>query len=45
LQPLEGLSEDDMKLVMEMKAEAMKTVTQAGGPNEEGVLFTEHFNR
>jgi nucleolar GTP-binding protein len=45
LQPLEGLSEDDMKLVMEMKAEAMKTVTQAGGPNEEGVLFTEYFNR
>ncbi|CAD6224455.1 unnamed protein product [Miscanthus lutarioriparius] len=40
LQPLEGLSENDMKLVMEMKAEAMKTVTQAGGPNEEGVLLT-----
>jgi nucleolar GTP-binding protein len=40
LQPLEGLSEDDMKLVMEMKAEAMKTITQAGGPNEEGVLLT-----
>ncbi|CAD6218752.1 unnamed protein product [Miscanthus lutarioriparius] len=35
LQPLEGLFENDMKLVMEMKAEAMKTVTQAGGPNEE----------
>jgi nucleolar GTP-binding protein len=40
LQPLEGLSENDMKLIMEMKAEAMKTVTQAGGPNEEGVLLT-----
>ncbi|OEL30789.1 Nucleolar GTP-binding protein 1 [Dichanthelium oligosanthes] len=40
LQPLEGLSEDDMKLVMEMKAEAMKTITQAGDPNEEGVLLT-----
>ncbi|PWZ17821.1 Nucleolar GTP-binding protein 1 [Zea mays] len=40
LQPLEGLSEDDMKLVMEMKAEAMKTITQAVGPNEEGVLLT-----
>ncbi|XP_066375737.1 nucleolar GTP-binding protein 1-like [Miscanthus floridulus] len=40
LQPLEGLSEDDMKLVMEMKAEAMKTITEAGGPNEEGVLLT-----
>jgi nucleolar GTP-binding protein len=40
LQPLEGLSEDDMKLVMEMKAEAMKTIAQAGDPNEEGVLLT-----
>nr|CAB3469869.1 unnamed protein product [Digitaria exilis] len=40
LQPLEGLSEEDMKLVMEMKAEAMKTITQAGDPNEEGVLLT-----
>ncbi|KAK8454814.1 hypothetical protein SEVIR_4G038600v4 [Setaria viridis] len=40
LQPLEGLSEDDMKLVMDMKAEAMKTITQAGDPNEEGVLLT-----
>ncbi|PWZ07775.1 Nucleolar GTP-binding protein 1 [Zea mays] len=40
LQPLEGLSEDDMKLVMEMKAEALKTIIQAGGPNEEGVLLT-----
>ncbi|XP_062233398.1 nucleolar GTP-binding protein 1-like [Phragmites australis] len=40
LQPLEGLSEADMKLVMEMKAEAMKTIAQAGDPNEEGVLLT-----
>ncbi|TVU12216.1 hypothetical protein EJB05_45849, partial [Eragrostis curvula] len=40
LQPLEGLSEDDMKLVMEMKAEAMKTIAQPGDPNEEGVLLT-----
>jgi len=40
LQPLEGLPEDDMKLIMEMKAEAMKTITQAGDPNEEGVLLT-----
>ncbi|KAL6861876.1 hypothetical protein ACP4OV_017576 [Aristida adscensionis] len=40
LQPLEGLSEEDMKLVMEMKAEAMKTIAQAGDPNEEGVLLT-----
>jgi len=40
LQPLEGLSEDDMKLVMEMKAEALKTIIQAGGPNDEGVLLT-----
>jgi nucleolar GTP-binding protein len=40
LQPLEGLSEDDMKLVMEMKSEAMKTIAQAGDPNEDGVLLT-----
>ncbi|GJN13295.1 hypothetical protein PR202_ga31650 [Eleusine coracana subsp. coracana] len=40
LQPLEGLSEEDMKLVMEMKAEAMKTIAQAGDANEEGVLLT-----
>ncbi|RLN11983.1 hypothetical protein C2845_PM09G06150 [Panicum miliaceum] len=40
LQPLEGLPEDDMKLITEMKAEAMKTITQAGDPNEEGVLLT-----
>ncbi|KAF5185198.1 Nucleolar gtp-binding protein [Thalictrum thalictroides] len=42
LQPLEGLSEDDMKLVMEMKSEAMKTVIGQGGEatNDEGVLLT-----
>jgi nucleolar GTP-binding protein len=40
LQPLDGLSEEDMKLVMEMKAEAMKTIPQGGDPNEEGVLLT-----
>ncbi|XP_010908039.1 nucleolar GTP-binding protein 1 [Elaeis guineensis] len=40
LQPLEGLSEDDMKLVMEMKAEAIKTVIAQGGePNDEGALL------
>ncbi|KAH6820025.1 Nucleolar GTP-binding protein [Perilla frutescens var. hirtella] len=31
LQPLEGIPEDDMKLVMEMKAEAMKTIIGEGG--------------
>ncbi|KAM0884667.1 hypothetical protein ACQ4PT_030832 [Festuca glaucescens] len=40
LQPLDGLSEEDMKLVMEMKSEAMKTLPQGGDPNEEGVLLT-----
>ncbi|KAI5678563.1 hypothetical protein M9H77_09513 [Catharanthus roseus] len=42
LQPLEGISEEDMKLVTEMKAEAMKTVIGQGGEatNEEGVLLT-----
>jgi nucleolar GTP-binding protein len=40
LQPLEGLSEEDMKLAMEMKAEAMKIIAQAGDANEEGVLLT-----
>lgn len=42
LQPLDGISEEDRKLVMEMKAEAMKTVIgQEGEPaNEEGVLLT-----
>ncbi|XP_020111524.1 nucleolar GTP-binding protein 1 [Ananas comosus] len=41
LQPLEGLSEEDKKLVMEMKAEAMKAAAaQGGAPNDEGVLVT-----
>ena len=42
LQPLDRLSEEDMKLVMEMKVEAMKTVMGQGGEpsNEEGVLLT-----
>ncbi|KAG8653076.1 nucleolar GTP-binding protein 1 [Manihot esculenta] len=42
LQPLEGISEEDKKLVMEMKAEAMKTVIGQGGEptNDEGVLLT-----
>ncbi|KAL2510208.1 Nucleolar GTP-binding protein 1 [Forsythia ovata] len=42
LQALEGISEDDMKLVMEMKAEAMKTLIGQGGEptNDEGVLLT-----
>ncbi|KAM0854675.1 hypothetical protein ACQ4PT_050271 [Festuca glaucescens] len=40
LQPLDGLSEEDMKLVMEMKSEAMKTIPQGGDPNEEVVLLT-----
>lgn len=42
LQPLEGLSEEDMKLVMDMKAEAMKTVIGQGGEaiNDGGVLLT-----
>jgi nucleolar GTP-binding protein len=31
LQPLEGISEEDKKLVMEMKAEATKTVIGQGG--------------
>ncbi|KAK6931108.1 NOG1, N-terminal helical domain [Dillenia turbinata] len=41
LQPFENLSEEDMKLVMEMKAEAMKTVIGQGGEaiDEEGVLL------
>uniref|UniRef100_A0A453R1A1 Nucleolar GTP-binding protein 1 n=2 Tax=Aegilops tauschii subsp. strangulata TaxID=200361 RepID=A0A453R1A1_AEGTS len=38
--PLDGLSEEDMKLVMEMKSEAMKTIPQGGDPSEEGVLLT-----
>ncbi|XP_062213843.1 nucleolar GTP-binding protein 1-like [Phragmites australis] len=40
LQPLEGLSEEVMTLVMEIKAEAMKTIAQAGDANEEDVLLT-----
>ncbi|XP_044478877.1 nucleolar GTP-binding protein 1-like [Mangifera indica] len=42
LQPLENISEEDMKLVMEMKAEALKTVMASGGELEtdEGVLLT-----
>ncbi|KAK3018533.1 hypothetical protein RJ639_005099 [Escallonia herrerae] len=42
LQPLDGIPEEDMKLVMEMKAEAMKTVIGQGGEatNDEGVLLT-----
>ncbi|CAL9018240.1 unnamed protein product, partial [Prunus brigantina] len=42
LQPLEGISEEDKKLVSEMKAEAMKTVIGQGGEatNDEGVLLT-----
>ncbi|KAK9005567.1 hypothetical protein V6N11_042995 [Hibiscus sabdariffa] len=42
LQPLDGISEEDRKLVIEMKTEAMKTVIGQGGEpeNEEGVLLT-----
>ncbi|KAG9135932.1 hypothetical protein Leryth_021174 [Lithospermum erythrorhizon] len=42
LQPFESLSEEDKKLVMEMKAEATKTVIGQGGEatNDEGVLLT-----
>ncbi|KAF4376846.1 hypothetical protein G4B88_015790, partial [Cannabis sativa] len=42
LQPLDGISEEDKKLVMEMKAEALKTVLGQGGEaaNDEGVLLT-----
>uniref|UniRef100_F6H842 Gnk2-homologous domain-containing protein n=1 Tax=Vitis vinifera TaxID=29760 RepID=F6H842_VITVI len=42
LQPLEGISKEDMKLVMQMKVEAMKTVIGQGGDplNDEGVLLT-----
>ncbi|KAM1212219.1 hypothetical protein ACFX2G_003882 [Malus domestica] len=41
LQPLEGISEEDKKLVAEMKNEAMKTVIGQGGEatNDEGVLL------
>uniref|UniRef100_A0A1S4D698 Nucleolar GTP-binding protein 1-like n=1 Tax=Nicotiana tabacum TaxID=4097 RepID=A0A1S4D698_TOBAC len=42
LQPLEGISEEDKKLVAEMKDEAMKTVMGQGGEatDEAGVLLT-----
>ncbi|XP_073054329.1 nucleolar GTP-binding protein 1-like [Primulina eburnea] len=41
LQPIEGISDDDKKLVMEMKAEAMKIVIGQGGePTDEGVLLS-----
>ncbi|XP_064949367.1 nucleolar GTP-binding protein 1-like [Musa acuminata AAA Group] len=41
LQPLEGLSEEDMKFVMEMKTEAIKTVlAQGGDSNDDEVLLT-----
>ncbi|KAG6649931.1 nucleolar GTP-binding protein 1-like [Carya illinoinensis] len=42
LQPLEGISEEDMKLIMEMKAEAMKTLIGQGGEatSDQGVLLT-----
>ncbi|KAG6792848.1 hypothetical protein D5086_002342 [Populus alba] len=42
LQPLEGISEEDMKLVMEMKSEAMKTLVAQGGEatNDDDVLLT-----
>lgn len=41
LQPLDGLPEEDMKLVEEMKAEAAKTIIGQGGePDENDVLLT-----
>lgn len=41
LQPLDTLPEDDFKLVMEMKAEGVKTVVAQGGePNDDGVLLS-----
>ncbi|XP_023537399.1 nucleolar GTP-binding protein 1-like [Cucurbita pepo subsp. pepo] len=42
LQPLDGISEEDKKLVQEMKAEAMKTVMGEGddSASEGGVLLT-----
>lgn len=42
LQSLEGISEEDRKLVMEMKEEAMKTVIGQGGEptDDQGVLLT-----
>ncbi|KAG7029253.1 Nucleolar GTP-binding protein 1, partial [Cucurbita argyrosperma subsp. argyrosperma] len=42
LQPLDGIPEEDMKLVKDMEAEAMKTVMGQGDEStgEEGVLLT-----
>ncbi|KAI9117964.1 hypothetical protein K1719_011106 [Acacia pycnantha] len=42
LQPLEGVSEEDKKLIIEMKAEALKTLVGQGGEpaNDESVLLT-----
>ncbi|KAJ8770920.1 hypothetical protein K2173_022092 [Erythroxylum novogranatense] len=42
LQSLKGIAEDDKKLVMEMKAEAMKTVIGQGGDaaEDKSVLLT-----
>ncbi|KAK4260578.1 hypothetical protein QN277_003674 [Acacia crassicarpa] len=42
LQPLEGVSEEDKKLIFEMKAEALKTLVGQGGEptNDESVLLT-----
>ncbi|KAI9081989.1 hypothetical protein K1719_036251 [Acacia pycnantha] len=42
LQPLEGVSEEDKKLIVEMKAEALKTLVGQGGEptNDESVLLT-----
>ncbi|KHN25242.1 Nucleolar GTP-binding protein 1 [Glycine soja] len=42
LQPLEGISEEDMKLVNEMKAEALKTLVGQGGEptDNNSVLLT-----
>ncbi|GAV64986.1 NOG1 domain-containing protein/NOGCT domain-containing protein, partial [Cephalotus follicularis] len=42
LQPLDGISDEDKKLVNEMKSEAMKTLIGQGGEptNEDGVLLT-----
>lgn len=41
IQPLDGLPEDDMKLIMEMKAEAMKTlIAQGVEASDEGVLLS-----
>ncbi|CAN1200122.1 Nucleolar GTP-binding protein 1 [Linum perenne] len=42
LQTLEGLTEEDRKLVMEMKAEALKTLVGQGGEaaDDSGVLLT-----